>query len=368
MNETNHFRIQTSSENGETNQIELNFRNIPEADAVQLLHGPIWDAIKGTMYAHKINQVQVYRKACTAEIEEVLRNIGFSKTQSQKWISENLPKVLKFQNNGVPEAVRTGQKILEINLDKSGYTNFRNESVIPQFESKGSGKSVYNFEGIPDGACQSQAASVPSIVDRNIGINKAHIDQFNENITSINVLDPEDPLVKNRYLRYLSENKVKLGMLALSVIVEAKDLILTLMDKSGQALEKLTLQITKITIDNVGSYIGTAIGSLMPGIGNFVVGFISGLVFGYIGRKLGEIIITLFPRVARGEGEPILQCFSFNYGCNKYFGEPISQYNFVKILAIPQICDSEAIQRAAHQQPTAKDEWGYIQAAFGRPK
>ncbi|UJR21570.1 hypothetical protein I4U23_024653 [Adineta vaga] len=118
MNDTNHFQVKTSSENGETNQVELNFRNIPEADAVQLLHGPLWDAIKETAYAHKINQVQ---------------------------ISDSLTKVFKFKNNSVSQ-------------------------IIPQFKSNDSGKSVYSFEGIPGVACQSKAASVSSTVERNIGI------------------------------------------------------------------------------------------------------------------------------------------------------------------------------------------------------
>jgi hypothetical protein len=118
---------------------------------------------------NKLREIQVYRKTVMDKVRQVIENGGFTNRKS-----EILSKVLKFQNNDVP--------------------------IVPQFLSKGSGKSVYNYEGIKGGgSCQSKASTVPPTVKRNIGINKKHIDEFNENIKSICVLDPNDPFVENKF-------------------------------------------------------------------------------------------------------------------------------------------------------------------------
>jgi hypothetical protein len=372
MNDTSHFQIQGSfddSSSNANNKIDLNYRNIPEKDIIDSLKNPFCEAIQHTADISKLNEIKVFRKTIMQEVEQVTKDGGFANNQSEKWLSESLSKVLGFQNKGIPIDLQQNQRILELKMDKTKYLQFRQNDVIPQFQSKGSGKSVYNFEGIEGGARPSQASTVSSSVERNIGINKDHIEQFNENIKSINVLDPSDPFVKNKFLRYLSENKIKSGMTAFSVIYEIHTITLILMDKNGEAVSKLTVRISEIIINKVGSYITSAIASLLPiGITPFAIGVLGSIIFAFIGKKIGEFIFTLFPKVAPGEGAPISDYLSFIYGSNSCFGEPLSEYNLDRVLGIPKSDYKINVDNVARKPPTNNYEDKFMQKAFGRPK
>lgn len=389
MNNTNHFQIQGSFENGTNHQVrrqdnvDLHFRNVPEDDATEIIKKPVFGTLKGIAYADQLNEIKVYRKTVLAEAMEVVQNHGFSKNRSEKWISESFTKVLGFQNDIVPETERAGQRILELTMDKHDYQRFRMEDVISQFRSKRSGKSVYNFEGIKGGACQSKASTVPTSVKRNIGINKNHIDKFNENINSIKVLNPDDPFVKDKFLRYLSVNKVKFGLIAITIIFEIKNIIVILMDENGQAMEKLTVHISQVVTSHIGAYIGAAIGSLLPGIGNFILGILGGIVFGLIGKSIGEIIISLFPKVQPSAGPVFSDYLSFIYGANSYFGDPLNEHNLAMVFGFsksnngvnvydlafkPPLDDDEnKFIRLAYEPPSNKDEDKFIRLAFQPP-
>ncbi|CAF2481907.1 unnamed protein product [Rotaria sp. Silwood2] len=351
-----------------TDYVDLNFRNIPENDIIQILKEPFCGAIQSIAYANKLNEIQVYRKTVMDEIKNVIKNHEFSKNRTEKWISESFSKVLKYQNNGVPIEDRAGQRILQLTMDKHKYQEFRTNGVIPQFRSKGLRKSVYNFEDINGGACQSKASTIRTNVKRNIGINKNDIDKFNENIKSINVLNPSDPCVKNNFLRYLSENKVKLSMLAISIIFELNDLIVILMDDNGQTIDKLIVQFSQMVISHIGSYISGAIGSLLPGIGYFVIDILDSIICGFIGKGVRELIISLFPKVEPGEGPSISYYFLFIYGSNNCFGAPLNEYNLVTALGIPKSDYSIIIDHVAHRSPTNNDETKFIRMAFGALK
>jgi hypothetical protein len=124
-------------------------------------------------------------------------------------------------------------------------------------------------------------------------------------------------------------------MTAISVIYEVHRVIITVMDANGQTVEKLAVQIVDRAIKKIGSLITTALASLMPAIGGFALGVLGGMIFGFIGKKLGEIIFSVHSRVAPGDGPPISDYFSFIYGSNNCFGEPLNQYKLEHLLTVP---------------------------------
>jgi hypothetical protein len=209
---------------------------------------------------------------------------------------------------------------------------------------------------------------VPSDVPRNIGIRYTGVDDFDRTIKSIAVLDPEDPFVKNRFLRYLSEHTLEAAMTAISVIYEVHGVIITLMDANGQTVEKLAVQIADRAIRKIGSLITTALASLMPAIGGFALGVLGGMIFGFIGNKLGEMIFSVHSRVAPGDGPPISDYFSFIYGSNNCFGEPLNEYKLEQLLTVPRSEYSNTVQAIALRQPANDYEDQFIRMAYTKPK
>mgnify|MGYP001096357194 FL=1 len=370
MNDTSHFEVKASSNNNtndKNSQVDLHFRHVKENNITEIVTKSVCEGIQQADYVKKLNEVNIYRKTVMNEVLEVSENNGFAANRSETWLSENFDRVFGYQNKGIPAELRDGQRILQVTLDKNKYQPFRDD-LIPQFRSKGRGKSIFNYEGIAGGAPRPYEATVPSTVDRNIGVKKDDIDQFNETIKSISVLDPESPFVKNKFLRYLSQNKLKVSMIAISVVYEIHQLIVILMDKNGETLDRLVIHTLNVAVNQLGSYIISALTCLLPGIAAFVIGVLGGLVLGFIGKKIGELLFGLHPRVAPGEGPPISDYFSFIYGTNNCFGEPLNDYNLAEVLGIPKSDYSVDANKIACQAPTNNYEDRFIQTARGAPK
>ena len=370
MNDTSHFQVEASSEdsaNDKTKQVDLHFRHIKENDIMEIVAESVCEGIQQADYVKKLNEVYIYRKTLMTEVLEVSQNNAFSGNRTETWLSESFDKVSKFQNKGIPAKLRDKQRILQVTLDKNKYQQFR-DGLIPQYKSKGQGKSIYNYEGIAGGAPRRYEATVSPKVERNFGVKKDDIDQFNETIKSISVLNPESPFVKNKFLRYLSQNKLKVSMIAISVVFEFCQLTVILMDKNGETLDRLVIHTLNVAVNQLGSYIISALTCLLPGIAAFVIGVLGGLVFGFIGKKIGELFFGLHPRVAPGEGPPISDYFSFIYGTNSCFGEPLSDYNLAEVLGIPKSDYSVDANKIARQAPTNNYEDRFIQMARGALK
>jgi hypothetical protein len=368
MNDTTHFQVQGQNDN-DSDKIDIHFRNVADNKAVNILKNGFVEGVQQMECTRKLSEIQVYRKAILDEAEEVLKNSAFrfDRKRSEKWISESFEKVLSFQNKIVPIEKRQEERILRLTLDRKNYREFR-DNTIPQFGSRGSGRSVYNYEGIEGGACASKSSTVSPDIPRNIGIRNTEIDKFDKTIKSVSILDPEDPFVKNRFLRYLSEHKLEAAMTAISVIYEAYQVVIALMNKDGQTMKKLIVQITNLAVNKIGSLITTGLIGLIPAIGGFALGILGGLIFGFIGNKLGEMLFSVHCRVAPGEGPPISDYFSFFYGSNNCFGKPLNEYSLEQLLTAPKSEYSNTVQAIAFQPPTNNHENQFIKMAFGRPK
>ena len=157
-------------------------------------------------------------------------------------------------------------------------------------------------------------------------------------------------------------------MIAISVVFEFCQLTVILMDKNGDTRDKLVLHILNIAVNQLGSYITMHLACLLPGIPAFVIGVLGGLVLGFIGKKIDELYFVLHPHVAPSEGPPISDYFSFIYGTNNCFGEPLSDYNLAEVLGIPKSDYSVDANKIACQAPTNSYEDRFIQMARGAPK
>lgn len=245
----------------------------------------------------------IFRRMADVEARSILEQNGFDvsymKTpNAEKWVSESLTKVLNFKNNGVEENVV--EKIVEIKVGKNFWNDFKKE-LISQFNSRNQGKSVFNFEGIP-GVPRHTKAEIDQIAQelnplKNVGIKTAQIPKVNENITSIKVFDPQSPFIRNKFLRYLSNNKLKLSMLALDLLIEANNIRLSVLNSDGSFGSTITLSLINLTARKLGQVLGGMLGNIVPGIGTFIGSLVGGLVFGLIGKKIGKCIVCLFDSI-----------------------------------------------------------------------
>ncbi|CAF1322185.1 unnamed protein product [Didymodactylos carnosus] len=216
-------------------------------------------------------------------------------------------------------------------VDKKFYERFRKE-LVPQFQSKKLAKSIYHFEGIKSGQFRSLADSKKC---EKKSWNSEHVDNFNKNIKSIKILDPKNSTVKNRFLRYLSNNKLKCGMSTLSIIIDGITITLSITEDKNQFGKSTTVTLCNAIGSTVGAAIGAAIGSLIPGIGTIVGGMLGGIIFGFIGTTIGNLFCGLFPEIAEGPGSPEPEYLQFIYSDKENFAIPLSDYNIDEKSGLP---------------------------------
>ncbi|CAF0879881.1 unnamed protein product [Brachionus calyciflorus] len=283
----------------------------------------------------------IFRRMNEIEAISILEQNGFDATRmaskdSEKWVSESLTKVLNFKNNGVSEEVI--EKIAEIKVGKDFWNDFKKE-LISQYKSKNQGKSVFNFEGIPDVPQhpKSEISQIAQnqIIPKNVGIKKDHVSQVNSNIESIKVFDPQSPFIRNKFLRYLSNNKLKLGMLALDLIIEGNNLRLAVLNSNGSYLSAISLSLINLTARKIGQALGGMIGNfVLPGIVTTIGSLIGGIIFGLIGKQIGKFILCLFSdvKVAPGPGIKLPEYWSMVF--DNMYGIRETEYSIDELFDI----------------------------------
>jgi hypothetical protein len=99
-------------------------------------------------------------------------------SNSRKYVSESLDKVLQFQNNA-PECKEACQVVLRFELNTTKYLAIRN-STIPQFKAQGSPSVVFNTEGVRGG-------------DLNLGVSSSQLGNFNSTVNRVTVVAISSP-------------------------------------------------------------------------------------------------------------------------------------------------------------------------------
>ncbi|CAF5066727.1 unnamed protein product, partial [Rotaria sp. Silwood1] len=109
-------------------------------------------------------------------------------------------------------------------------------------------------------------------------------------------------MVKNEFLRYFSNNKLKIGMIALLITIDITTIVLLV-----------------IKDDYPGTAIGAAICSITSGVDSLVGDILGGIIFGFVGTKIGQLLVGLSLDIACGQGPPESDYLQFIYGDNKNF-------------------------------------------------
>ncbi|CAF0835788.1 unnamed protein product [Rotaria sordida] len=318
MKDTNHYIITAND-----SDIEIHIRNIPEEKATEAIKTGVQyfvhDPANGIFFGKVFNvsdTINLYRRMCEEEVTECLN------------------KALEFQNKGVPETIQKTERIVQMAIDKKFYTSFRNE-LIPQLQSSQYSKSVYNYEGITLGRITSLETykNIPDSVKRNVGIHKNDVSIVNEKIKSIEILDP---IVKNGFLRYLSNNKLQIGMLALSITIDVTRIVLSVVEDDYRIGSSTIVTLCNLVGSKGGAAIGAAICSIIPGVGSIVGGILGSIIFSFVGTKIGQLFCGLFTEVACGPGPPEPDYLQFIYGDNKNFSIPLPKYELEMETGLPK--------------------------------
>jgi uncharacterized delta-60 repeat protein/RHS repeat-associated protein len=145
----------------------------PRILQIRLLVTPTNSA--GTLGATIEDSFPLFRKMCVIEAEKTLVSKQLQPAipgkDRTRYLSESLEKLKGFQNKAVPAG--TEEVILEFRLEAKGASAFR-DALIPQFGSRGSGMSIYHFEGLPKGATL-----------RNWGVDPAQLEEFNRLVVDV---------------------------------------------------------------------------------------------------------------------------------------------------------------------------------------
>ena len=150
------------------------------------LGGMLQEALQGTLAegpaeANGVAKsvVSVYRKMSNLEAETTLNTQQLQPpipgSNSSKYLSESLDKVLAFRNSGVP--ADTSETVLEFVLDPQGYQDLMS-TAVDQAGSKGLDAVKINYEGVSD----------PTL--RNIGVPLSQLNEFNNLILQVNRVGP----------------------------------------------------------------------------------------------------------------------------------------------------------------------------------
>ncbi|CAF5179830.1 unnamed protein product, partial [Rotaria sp. Silwood1] len=121
---------------------------------------------------------------------------------------------------------------------------------------------------------------------------------FMKKIKSIEILDPNDPMVKNEFLRYLSNNKLRIGMITLLITIDITTIVLLVIKDDCCIGTSTTVTISNL----VGSLVGDILG---------------GIIFGFVGTKIGQLLCGLSLDITCGQSPPEPDYLQFIYGDNR---------------------------------------------------
>lgn len=313
----------------------VNGITVPSSGIAQALH-------------NKFSKTQVvYRRMADAEVKSAIQRGGLPGpmrgTNNRKYITESLTKATEFRNNVLTPAQQNQDKILKMYVDKNGYQGIRGAAINQQGASKiNPTADVYNYEGI----------KAPKM---NLGIHKKNLGQFNETVKDVVILNPKSPMVKNRFLRYLSTNKLKCGMVALSVVIEATTITLSIIEDGGRIGKSTTCSLSSLAGSLAGAQLGAMLGSIVPGIGNVIGGLVGAILGGLIGGEIGRLFCLLFPPpTAPGNGPPETEYIAFIYGL------PDCEFHNSDVYGAP----STGYETEVYGAPRVE----YAGSSFGAPK
>ena len=260
-------------------------------------------AVAEAAATHKSNSHYVYRKMCPEEFEVTMKTQKLAydlkkPSTGEKWISESIEHSKGFKAKDVCHPV------VEFQVKKVNYMEIRNDA-IPQFNSKirqnEAGGRLFNI---------TNNERIKEIPDKlNLGLKgEKNVDMFNEHIISIEKVNPNSWVNKNKILRWIRKNKLKTACAVIGIVINATCITLSFIKDNGTFGESTQITFGQIAGGSAGAKIGAAIGSILPGLGTVLFGLLGSVIGSLIGEKiirLGRYLFCAAP-VSPGLGPPIL--------------------------------------------------------------
>ncbi|CAF4087625.1 unnamed protein product, partial [Rotaria sp. Silwood1] len=82
--------------------------------------------------------------------------------------------------------------------------------------------------------------------------------------------------------------------------------------------------------------IGAAICSITSGVDSLVGDILGGIIFGFVGTKIGQLLVGLSLDIACGQGPPESDYLQFIYGDNKNFSILLPKYRLEMKTGFPK--------------------------------
>ena len=252
----------------------------------------------------------VYHKGFENDFNLIQETGGFRTniTPTQEvWVAEEIAHQRRY---------KPGQplKCSEFKVDRQKY-----QKAVKDHITKQKGSKMVNQERIANGERPLNVFNRERIEDYpprkvNVGIKgPENVKAFNEIVISVKEANPHAFKNKNAFTRWVSRNKLGVGMAAVGLMLDAANITIAVQNDKGHWGKHTTLALSSISGGYVGgavgAKIGAALGSVFPIVGTAIGGFIGALLGGILGSLGAEAFAGIWVslrRVAPGPGPPPL--------------------------------------------------------------
>lgn len=268
-------------------------------------------AVAPTAYASQ-NTTYTFRKMGKVEFDETMKGqkllSDFKNPRTgEKWLTEHLDHSRVFKNAGVTET----ERVAEIALNRRGYKDIRSQA-IPQAGSKvrqPAKGDMYNLTNTERLAHRKGKL--------NVGLKgKGNVEKFNRHVLSVSEVDPHSFMNKNEVLMWCRRNKIRASLMAVGIAIDIGNITISAIEDDGRFGAKTQVALGEIIGGTAGAEaavavcgaIGSALGSIVPGIGNVLIGFIGSLIGSIVGGGIVKLIRLWFcgGTIEPGPGPPLL--------------------------------------------------------------
>lgn len=298
--------------------------NVVFIDTEEIDHRHVIHALEGGAGASGAQRIleqrkykYVYRKMCEEEFDSARQQGGLptvDKPTEEKWITEEIGHSRTFKTEKKGGQPQQPEKVVEVKVREKPYKKDIKDHMIDQKGSKernrpriDRGERPYNL---------SNRERLREFPERkvNVGLKgPENIKVFNDTVITLKAVDPHAFKNKNAFTRWVSRNKLGIGLAAVGVVLDAASITMAVQDDKGYWGKHTTVALSGISGGYaggaIGAEIGAALGSVFPLVGTVFGGFIGALLGGILGSLGAEAFAGIWVslrNVAPGPGPPPL--------------------------------------------------------------
>lgn len=257
----------------------------------------------------------VFRKMGAEEFNAVRRQGGLKVVEgatNETWFTEEIGHSRKYNNRGIPAEVK--REVAEFKVHRQHYKETVRNNTIPQRGSRQTNRARIDEGKSPHNVWNRERLGKYPKEKLNIGLKgPENHNAFNETVIAIKKADPHAFKNKNALTRWVSRNKLGIGLAAVGLALDAYSITMAVLDDKGTWGKHTTMALSSISGSYaggaIGAEIGAALGSVFPLVGTVIGGFIGALLGGVLGSLGAEAFAGIWVslrRVAPGPGPPPL--------------------------------------------------------------